>query len=81
VAVSVAVATLLMGVGSTAQQIHTIPADEVVLIDPKVYTQPITMRAELRREPDMHILEYTCSTSLWEAYLLENDLTPPDLPR
>jgi hypothetical protein len=52
---------------------------EVTLTDPKVYSEPVHMRAQLRREPDMHILEYTCSTSLWEEYLLENELTPPDL--
>jgi hypothetical protein len=52
---------------------------EVTLTDPKIYTEPVRMRAELRREPDMHILEYTCSTSLWEEYLLENDLALPDL--
>ena len=52
---------------------------EVVLNDPKVYSEPVRMTAQLRREPDMHILEYTCSTSLWEEYLLERSLTPPDL--
>jgi hypothetical protein len=52
---------------------------DVTLTDPKVYTEPVRMRAELRREPDMFILEYTCSTTLWEEYLLENELTPPDL--
>ena len=52
---------------------------DVTLTDPKVYTEPVRMTARLRREPDMHILEYNCSTSLWEEYLLENDLTPPDL--
>ena len=51
----------------------------MTLTDPKVYTEPVRMTARLRREPDMHILEYNCSTSLWEEYLLENDLTPPDL--
>ncbi len=52
---------------------------DVTLTDPKVYTEPVTMRAQARREPDMHILEYTCSTTLWEEYMLENNLTPPDL--
>jgi hypothetical protein len=52
---------------------------EVTLTDPKIYTEPVRMRAQLRREPDMHILEYTCSTSLWEEYLSEHGLTPPDL--
>ena len=52
---------------------------DVTFTDPKVYSEPVQIRAQLRREPDMHILEYTCSTSLWEEYLLENELTPPDL--
>ena len=51
----------------------------MTLVDPKMYTEPVQMRATLRREPDMHILEYTCSTTLWEEYLSENELTPPDL--
>lgn len=54
---------------------------DVTLVDPRMYTEPVQMRATLRREPDMHILEYTCSTTLWEEYLSENELTPPDLSR
>jgi len=52
---------------------------DVTLTDPKIYTEPVHMRGQLRREPDMHILEYTCSTSLWEEYLNERGLTLPDL--
>ena len=52
---------------------------EVTLTDPHIYTEPVHIRSEIRREPSMNILEYTCSTTLWEEYLDENDLTLPDL--
>jgi hypothetical protein len=52
---------------------------DVTLTDPRVYTEPVTMRAQARREPDLFILEYTCSTTLWEEYLQQHDLTPPDI--
>jgi hypothetical protein len=37
------------------------------------------MRAEALHRPDLTILEYTCSVSLWEAYLEEHGLTLPDV--
>lgn len=53
--------------------------DEVTLTDPKLYTEPVTTRAEAVHRPDLNILEYTCSVSLWEAYLEQRGLTLPDV--
>jgi hypothetical protein len=53
--------------------------DEITVTDPKLYTRPIQMRAEALHRPDLTILEYTCSVSLWEAYLEEHGLTLPDV--
>jgi hypothetical protein len=53
--------------------------DEVTLTDPKLYTEPVRSRAEAVYRPDLQILEYTCSVSLWEAYLEERGLTLPDV--
>jgi hypothetical protein len=52
---------------------------EVTLTDPKMYTEPVQIRGEIRRDPELYILEYTCSTTLWEEYLLENGLELPDV--
>jgi len=52
---------------------------EVTLIDPKIYSEPVQLRGEIRRDPELHILEYTCSTTLWEEYLIEKGLTLPDV--
>ncbi|HEY7673160.1 MAG TPA: hypothetical protein VIC71_13170 [Gammaproteobacteria bacterium] len=53
--------------------------DELVVTDPKLYTEPIRTRAEAVHRPDLTILEYTCSVSLWEAYLAERGLVLPDV--
>jgi hypothetical protein len=53
--------------------------DEIVVTDPKLYMEPIRTRAEAVYRPDLNILEYTCSVSLWEAYLEERGLTLPDV--
>jgi hypothetical protein len=53
--------------------------NEVTVHDPKVYTEPVHIRAQLAHQPGMHILEYTCSDMLWEEYLESRDLAPPDI--
>jgi hypothetical protein len=53
--------------------------DEIVVTDPKLYTEPIRTRAEAVHRPDLTILEYTCSVSLWEAFLEERGLVLPDV--
>jgi hypothetical protein len=53
--------------------------DELVVTDPKIYTEPIRTRAEAVHRPDLTILEYTCSVSLWEQYLEEHELVLPDI--
>jgi hypothetical protein len=53
--------------------------DEIVLTDPKVYTQPIKITATLRNRPDLQLLEYTCTDTLWDEYLSQRGLTLPDV--
>jgi hypothetical protein len=53
--------------------------NEVVLTDPQMYTEPVTIVGEITYRPDLYILEYTCSTTIWEDYLAENGLTLPDV--
>jgi len=60
-------------------EMHEFLLADLTLTDPKIYTQPIRIQGEIRREPDMTVLEYTCSVSLWEEYLLERGLTLPDI--
>jgi hypothetical protein len=53
--------------------------NEVVLTDPKVYKEPIRIMATLQLRPDLQLLEYTCSDTLWDEYLNERGLTLPDM--
>jgi hypothetical protein len=53
--------------------------NELVLTDPKVYTEPIRVTASLQFRPDTQLLEYTCTDTLWEQYLGERGLTLPDM--
>lgn len=53
--------------------------NDIVLTDPRMYTQPIELRAEARRDPEMFMLEYTCMDTIWEAYLEDNGLVLPDV--
>ena len=53
--------------------------NELTLTDPKVYTEPIKMKAELVLRPDLQLIEYTCSDTLWDEYLTERGLSLPDL--
>jgi hypothetical protein len=57
----------------------TFLVDEITLTDPKMYTKPVHIRAEARLRPDMQMLEYTCTDTLWDEYLQERGLTLPDV--
>jgi hypothetical protein len=53
--------------------------NELTLTDPKVYTEPLHIKAELVLRPDLQLIEYTCTDTLWDDYLTERGLTLPDL--
>jgi hypothetical protein len=53
--------------------------NEVTLTDPKVYTEPVKIVATLQLRPDLSLLEYTCTDTLWDEYLAERGLELPDL--
>jgi hypothetical protein len=53
--------------------------NQIVLTDPKVYTEPIKITATLQARPDLNLLEYTCTDTLWEDYLGQRGLTLPNL--
>ncbi len=53
--------------------------NDLVVTDPKVYTEPIRITATLQLRPDLQLLEYTCTDTLWDDYLTERGLTLPDL--
>jgi hypothetical protein len=57
----------------------TFLVDELTVVDPKLYTEPVDVRVEAELRPDLQMLEYTCTTSLWEDFLLEQGLTLPDV--
>jgi hypothetical protein len=43
--------------------------DEITVIDPKFYVEPIKLVGEFRRAPDTAVLEYDCGREFWEAAL------------
>ena len=53
--------------------------NELVLTDPKIYKTPIKITANLRHRPDLQLLEYTCTDTLWDDYLNQRGLTLPDV--
>ncbi len=53
--------------------------NNIVLNDPKVYTRPVHIMAELIHRPDLQVLEYNCTEVLWEEYLSKRGLSMPDL--
>jgi hypothetical protein len=53
--------------------------NELVVTDPKVYTEPIHITATLEARPGLQLLEYTCTDTLWDEYLNRRGLTLPDL--
>jgi hypothetical protein len=57
----------------------TFLVNDITLTDPKVYTAPILLHAEAALRPDLFMLEYTCTNTIWEEYLEEQGLTLPDI--
>ena len=53
--------------------------NELVLTDPKVYTEPVKIMATLQLRPDLSLIEYTCTDTLWDEYLVGRGLELPDL--
>ena len=53
--------------------------NDIVLTDPKMYTQPIELHAEARRDPGLFMLEYTCTNTIYEQYLANENLVLPDV--
>jgi hypothetical protein len=53
--------------------------NELTLTDPKVYTEPIKIMATLQLRPDLSLIEYTCTDTLWDEYLAGRGLELPDL--
>lgn len=52
--------------------------NELTLTDPRLYTQPVKVTGHLRWSPDTPIMEYSCSETLYDMFLQENDLVVPD---
>ena len=52
--------------------------DELTLNDPVLYTAPVVVKGEIAASPDTPILEYSCSETIWDDYLIEKGLMPPD---
>lgn len=52
--------------------------NEMVLTDPKLYTQPVRIVGTLRYSPDTPIMEYSCSEDIYDRYLQDKGLEIPD---
>ena len=64
---------------SMAMDFECYLVDEITLTDPKMYTEPIQITAQAVERPDLQVLEYTCTDTLWDEYLQERGLTLPDV--
>lgn len=53
--------------------------NDITLTDPKLYTDPVLLHAEAEFRPDLFMLEYTCTNTIWENYLADQGLTLPDV--
>ena len=53
--------------------------NDITLTDPKLYTEPVLLHAEAEFRPDLFMLEYTCTNTIWEEYLVDRGLTLPDV--
>ena len=53
--------------------------NDITLVDPKVYTEPVLLHAEAVLRPDLFMLEYTCTNTIWEEYLADRGLRLPDI--
>jgi hypothetical protein len=57
----------------------TFLVNDITLTDPKIYTEPVLLHAEAELRPDLYLLEYTCTNTIWEEYLEGRGLTLPDV--
>jgi hypothetical protein len=53
--------------------------NDITLTDPKLYTEPVMLHAEARRDPELFMLEYTCTNTIYEEYLAGRGLVLPDV--
>jgi hypothetical protein len=53
--------------------------NDIELTDRKLYTEPVLLHAEAEFRPDLYMLEYTCTNTLWEDYLAQRGLVLPDV--
>lgn len=53
--------------------------NDLTLIDPRLYTEPVTVSGTLAFSPNTPIMEYSCSDGLYDQYLTEKGLQAPDL--
>ena len=53
--------------------------DELTLEDPALYTEPVKISGAIKWSPETPIMEYSCSETIWDDYLLEKGLEPPDV--
>ena len=63
---------------ATDGKTEKILVNELTLTDPVLYTAPVVVRGEIAASPDTPILEYSCSETIWDDYLIEKGLKPPD---
>ena len=52
--------------------------DEMTLNDPVLYTEPVHIKGQIAWSPDTPIMEYSCSETIWDNYLQDHGLKPPD---
>lgn len=52
--------------------------DEMTLNDPVLYTEPVHIKGQIAWSPDTPIMEYSCSETIWDHYLEDHGLKPPD---
>jgi len=52
--------------------------DELTLNDPVLYTEPVHVKGQIAWSPDTPIMEYSCSETIWDNYLHDHGLKPPD---
>ena len=57
----------------------TFLVNDITLTDERLYTEPVLLHAEAALSPDMFMLEYTCTNTIWEEYLDERGLILPDI--
>lgn len=52
--------------------------NEMILTDPRLYTEPVRIVGTLRYSPDTPIMEYSCSEQIYDQHLQEKGLQIPD---